>query len=452
LREGRKPLVESAEDIAQYIEQNKPNVIDFLREYVQIKSVNPSDNGGPGAELEVQDWLRRKFTEFGFDTVDSWAEDREKRRPNVVAVMKGTGGGRSLILNGHSDVVPVLEEQIESWDTDPWNPIIRNGRVYGRGAADMKGGNTAMIWAVKALIDLDIRLRGDIYVESVVGEETNEGGTIGTDATIRRGYEAPFAIVHEPTNCEIQPSTSGIFFFELKVHGKSAHVCSRNLALFPQRYGIPSGSEIGVDAIAKTVPLIEFFQRYEVELNHRWRDKISGGGGYPLPLDREGTGIFTINPSLIEGGPYFGSIPHYCKVTYSVLHPYWLTADEIFDEIKQRIQAFSATDDWLIKKPPEIRKAVMQWDPNSVPVEHEGVQEMCRCFETVTGTRAVISGFKDVCDVTYFGKRGIPAVVFGPGDLGMGAHGVNEFVPLEEVYRTSKVDATFAIDWCGLES
>ena len=436
--------------ITAYIEENRRGIIDFLKEYVGIRSINPSSDGGPGQEMEVQHWLRKKLAEFGFDQVDIWAEDEPQRRPNLVAVRKGRGGGRSIIMNGHSDVVPVLEEQAKSWKSDPWKPVLENGRLYGRGAVDMKGGNTAMIWAVKALIDLGIGLQGDVIVESVVGEEMNEGPTIGTDATIRRGYRAPLAIVLEPTSCEIHPTTSGVFFFELKVNGKSAHVCSRNQVLFPQRYGISAGSEVGVDAIAKMVPFIEFFQRYETEINHRWRDSVLGGGGYPVAMDREGVGIFTVNPSFIEGGPYSGSIPHYCKVTYCVLHPHWVKADEVFEEIKTRVQALASTDGWLLKNPPELHKAIMEWESNAIPIDHEGVRALSSAFRDVMGKDVVISGFKDVCDVTYFGKRGIPALVFGPGSLGDGAHGVNEFVPVDEVYCAAKVLGSMMVDWCGL--
>ena len=169
-----------------------------------------------------------------------------------------------------------------------------------------------------------------------------------------------------------------------------------------------------------------------------------------MAMDREGVGIFTINPSLIEGGPYFGSIPHYCKVTYCVLHPHWLKADEVFDEIKARVQALASTDGWLLKNPPEVRKAVMEWDSNTIPIDHEGVRSLSAAFRDVTGKEVVISGFKDVCDVTYFGKRGIPAIVFGPGSLGDGAHGVDEFVLLDEVFCVAKVLGSMMVDWCGL--
>ena len=437
------------EKVFDYIEEKKDDIVDFLCRYLEYKSVNPGIPG-KGQELEVQKWISERFEEMGFDKVDYWAVDEEKKRPNVVGTIRGTGGGRSLILNGHSDVVPVPEAQLRRWTVDPWKPTVKDGRVFGRGASDMKGGNTAMIWAAKALIDNDVRLKGDLFVECVPGEESNEGGTIGTASTADRGYKAPFAIVVEPSNCEIQPITPGAFFFELTVYGKEAHTGERNLVIFPQRYGVPSGPQVGVDAISKMIPYLQFFQRLETQWNQRWRHEVLGGGGYPTP-DTQGTGVFTINPSLIEGGTYIGSVPGYCKLTCLVWYPSWLKAEDVWSEIKRHVDAIASTDDWLKEHPPEFKAPVIQnWEPNEISRDHEGCKILSKAWKEATGREPVISGFKAVCDVTYFGKRNIPAVVFGPGDLSMGVHGPDEYIPIDQLIKAAKTYAAMAMEWCGV--
>ena len=308
-----------------------------------------------------------------------------------------------------------------------------------------------MIWASKALKDTGFPLKGDLYVESVVGEESQEGETIGTKATIEKGYRAPFAIVGEPTNCEIHIKSPGVFFFELVIPGKEAHTSARNQVLFPQRYGLPWGSKVGVDAIIKAVPFIELFQRLEIQLNERWRDQILGGGGYPEPIDQQGVGIFTINPSFIEGGTYLGAVPGYCKITYCVWYPYWLKDEEVVEEIKKHVAALASTDDWLRENPPQVNFPVVQrWRPMvEVSPDHPGVKCLASSFKDVFVREAVISGFKAVADSTFLSEEGIETVLFGPGSIAYGIHGPDEFVPIEDVIQCAKIFAFMALDWCG---
>jgi acetylornithine deacetylase len=240
---------------------------------------------------QIQEWIAADLAQAGL-AVDKWAEDPAGVRPNVVATLKGTGGGKNLILNGHCDVVPVLEPK--RWLTDPFSAVEKDGNIYGRGASDMKGGLAAVIWAAKAVAACGARLKGDVYVASTVGEETGEGATIGTAAVVRRGYQAPFAIVAEPTDLELQTASSGIFVFELIVRGKAVHGACRNQVIFPQRYGLASGQEVGVDALQKALPIIEMIYRMEQDWNLNWRHPVVGSGGQPFP-DKQGVGAFCIN-------------------------------------------------------------------------------------------------------------------------------------------------------------
>lgn len=443
-------MTSTKEKVIRYIDEKKEEIIDFLCQFIGFKSINPGIPG-KGKELEAQNWVRDQFKKLGFDKVDYWAVDPEKRRPNVVGIVKGKGKGKSLIFNGHCDVVPVTEKELKRWTVDPWRATTKKGFVYGRGASDVKGGLTSMIWATKALIDSGISLKGDLYIESVVGEESQEGETIGTKATVDRGYRAPFAVVCEPTNCEIHVKSPGVFFFELIIPGKEAHTSARNQVIFPQRYGILCGKEVGVDAIAKAVPFIELFQKLETQWNQRWRDKILGGGGYPDPIDQQGIGLFTMNPSFIEGGTYLGSVPGYCKITYCVWYPSWLKDEDIWKELKEHVQALASTDDWLRENPPEFNVPVLQrWRPmKEVAIDHPGVKNLSAAYEKVSGKKAVITGFKAVADPTFLSEEGIPTVLFGPGSLGSGIHGPDEHVPIDQVIKCTKTLAIMAMNWCS---
>jgi len=438
--------------VVDYIDNHREDVVQFLCDFIGFKSIHPSDDEY-GKELEAQQWLRERLEEYGFNKVDFWAVDEKSLRPNVVGTVKGRGNGRALIYNGHCDVVPVSESELARWKKDPWNAAIENGVVYGRGASDMKGGLTSMVWAAKALLDIGIELEGDLFIESVVGEELMEGATIGTMATVERGYKAPFAVVPEPTNCEIHVKSSGAFFFELIIDGKEAHHCARNQVIFPQPYGIPSGEEVGVDAIAKAMPFIELFRRLEVQFNHRWRDEILGGGGYPHHNDQQGIGLFTINICFVEGGTYLGSVPGTCKITASVWYPGWITGEEVWKEIEQHINALASTDDWLKKNPPAFNvPVIVHWEPmKAVPLDHAGVVSLSETYRQVADRESIISGFKAVADSTFLSKAGIPTVLFGPGSIGSAIHGPDEFVPVEQVIECTKVLALMAMDWCGVD-
>lgn len=441
---------EALNKVIGYIDEHKEEIIHFLSRMISIPSVN---EGTPesGKELKIQNWIRDQFEQFGFDKVDYWAVDKKGIRPNVVGVIQGRDGGKSLILQGHCDVVPVPKTELVQWKYDPWSGKISEGRICGRGSSDTKGGNAAMFWAAKALIDCEMKLKGDLCVESVVGEESSEGRSIGAAATVDRGYRAPFAIVSEPTNCEIHLESPGIFFFELIIRGKATHTASRNMVIFPQRYGIPNGIEVGADAIARMKLFLDLFERLEVQWNQRWRGELLGAGGYPVPLDKQGIGLFTINPSFIEGGSYLGAVPGYCKLTCCVWYPNWIKKEEVIAELDRHIKAIASTDEWMKDNPPEFNAPIMQdWEPTKVSKNNEGVRVLVASFKQATGKDAIQTGFRAVCDATFLGDKGIPAAVFGPGDLGMGVHGPNEYVPIDQVIDCTKVYAAMVMNWCGL--
>ena len=438
--------INEKEKVFHYIEEHSNDIVGFLKNYVKIPSVSANnEHGEAGKEKKVQEWISDTLVSYGFK-IDKFAEDPKKVRPNVVAILKGYGSGRDLILNGHSDTVAVKEP--EKWSTEPFNPVIKDGKLYGRGTSDMKGGNTAAVWAAKAIKDCGIKLKGDVFLEFVVGEETDEGNTIGTTAVINKGYKAPFAIVLEPSNLEIHIASVSLFFFEITIPGKAAHICVRNQVIFPQPYSCESGQDVGVDALEKALPFIDLFRRLEKQWNQKWRDPILGAGGHPIS-DNQGVGIFTINPSLIEGGTYLWSVPGYIKITYAVWHPNNTTMESIQNEIKKNVIALSSTDDWLKTHPPILNFPVSQnWKGFETSEDEQGVRILKSSYKDATGYEAIISGFKSPCDASYLHENGIPSIILGPGGSTYGVHGDNEYIPIEEVIKATKIYASFIVDWC----
>ena len=443
--------MEILEKVCGHIDRKKKDIIDFLCTFITKKSISRGVPG-TGEELEAQDWVKGQFEDIGFSDVDYWFPDEKQKRPNVVGTMKGRGKGRSLIFQGHVDVVPVPESELDLWKSDPWKGTVRDGKIYGRGSSDTKGGLSGMIWAARAVRECGVEPAGDLMVASTIGEESQEGETIGAAAAVKRGHGADFAVVAEPTNCEIHTESAGVFMFQLIVQGRSVHTAARNQVIFPQRYGIDAGPEVGVDAVSKMKLFLDLFERLERQWNHRWRSQVLGSGGYPIPLDRQGIGLFTINPSLIEGGTYIGSVPGSCTLTCNVWYPSWLVVDDVIGELGERIEALSRTDDWLREHPPQFKAPVFQsWRPFRVPVDHEGVKALAGSYESATGQTAIHSGFKATCDATWLNENGVPAVTFGPGGLEMGVHGANEYVPIEEFIRCTKVYAAMILNWCGVK-
>jgi len=252
----------------------------------------------------------------------------------------------------------------------------------------------------------------------------------------------------EATDLEIHIESVGLFRFELIVPGKAVHICSRNQAIFPQRYGVECGHEVGVDALEKALPFIHLFYRLEKQWNQRWRDPILGAGGHPHS-DKQGIGIFALNPSQIEGGTFLASLPGHVRLVYSVLYPGSVPVESIWNELRDAINALASTDDWLRQNPPTFNVPVfLEWKGFETSEDEPGVTVLKNSIKDAIGREAIVSGCKCLCDATYLNERGIPSVVLGPGRFAYGAHGNNEFIPVKDVIEAAKIYASFIIDWC----
>lgn len=434
--------------IINWIDSNERNIIDFLKQYIEIKSPT-------GKEEKVQkDFIYPFFkNQMDWDNVAIVDISDDQNRPNVNGKLDGIGDGKTLLLNGHSDVVDVTEKGEKKWDTDPWTPTIIDNKLYGRGSNDMKGGNTALIWASKAIMESGVKLNGDLLLSIVVGEELNEQnlGTIAaTKNFINRGADIDLCLNAEPTSNEIHTKSAGTFDFRMSISGKEVHTSQKNLLRYPQRYRIPTGNKVGVDPIPIMTDVLDMLRKLEDQWNMRYRDEVYGSGGYPTPKDMQGVGPVAICCTLIEAGEYIASIPGNATIKGQIYYPPFIEEEVLQKEVEEAIATLAKTYDWLKKKPIEVYwKEQFNWPPYEVPVDHEGCQKLGNSVKAATGKEPVFSGFKAVNDNAYIQQEfRIPTISLGPGDLFMGTHGPNEYVPINQLLEATKIYAAMILNWC----
>lgn len=437
------------EKVYKYIEDNKMNIAKMLSGLIRIDS---SNNGAfePGDEGPIQEYVFGEMEKLGLEPI-KLAFDEEKKRPNVLGKYQGTGGGKSILFNAHSDVVKVTD--IDEWTHDPFGGEIDGGCVHGRGAADDKEGIAAMYWAVKALKDNGVKTKGDVYLLSSVGEETCEGNEVGAGPAVEAMPVKPdFAVVCESTHLAFETVSSNLTFFEVIVKGKSGHMCVRNQALYPQPYGIAAGNEICVDAFEKALPIIEMFYRKERDWSRNLRHDVWGSGGRGAASDSAGVGCNIINLAKIQGGDYELSVMGSVKLTYGILCTPKMSIEEVKKEILDSIAAVVSTDSWLRENPPIVNMPIItEFPAYDTPLDNPGIQACTKALKEACGRDAIYSGQRATVDASWIAMRGIPCVTVGAGGADTGPHGINEFVNIDELAESVKLYAGTIMEFCGIE-
>ncbi len=419
-------------------------MIDSLSAVVRIPSVNPRYPGQVyddvvGHEGAVSKVFGRHYADLGAE-VDLFAI--EPGRENAVGRVKGAGGGRSLIYNGHVDVVPVGDPN--NWlSGDPFSGKIDADRVWGRGATDMKSGIMAQTFAARALKECGITLQGDLILEAVVGEEVMDH-ECGVTATIKRGYTADAAIVSEPSSppspLAVVPISPGLLWFSVTVAGKSSHSAMRGNSF---RAG-GDGASVGVNAIDKGVLIFNALRQLEDE----W--------GLTKQHPLFAPGHFTIHPGVVQGGPHGVMVPFFLSEYMTLDYCVWYSPDDDPEDVKREISTQIARaaqlDGWLREHPPVVDWK-MNW-PANTPDAAEITEVTCVAHQqAAVGTRFAgrpdVVGFAAVEDATWLTKGGVPAISYGPGDLRV-AHADDEYVLIDEVITSCKTFAVVAMDWCGV--
>jgi acetylornithine deacetylase len=421
------------------IDECQDELIEIVRNLVQIPSENPKLTGlPPEGEAKVQDNVAALLEEIGA-VPDRW--EPIPGRPNLVGTIAGRGGGPSLALNGHVDVVPAGDSA--DWMYPPYSAEISDEKIWGRGSLDMKAGLGSMLFAALVLKRLGILLKGDVFLESVIDEET---GGPGTRSTIERGYRPDFALVVEPTtDLAIMPVEGGLEWLRVTVTGVSGHSAWRYKSVHA------GGQGTAVSAFDKAMKLVNAV----AELERMWAVRKV----HPLMPN----GITTINTGAIAAGSGGGqkgmpnvmtsvsSLPDYCAIDLSLKYLPSERAEDVRAEFEMFVHHICQADDWLRDHPPTIEWGLhgVSFPPANTSPDHPAIQALATSIRSL-GIEPDIRGFEAVSDIAWFGKENIPAALCGPG-TGGNAHGVDEYIEIQNVVQGAKAIALFMMMWCGVD-
>jgi acetylornithine deacetylase len=442
-------LTHEEKRVCEHIAEHQGELVQLAADLIAYDTTAREPGDPPRQEAELQSHLAELLEQAGAQ-IDLFEPDADQLagkplvppgldfagRPQLIATQHGNNQGRSLVFNGHIDVVS--GEPRAAWITGPFEPNVRNGRLYGRGACDMKGGVAAMVLALLALHRTHTALGGDLIVATNTDEESSGAG--GT-ALVQRGLRADAAIVTEPTGHQVWVACRGSEYGVIRVPGRPGHAEVRQ----------PSWRDGGaVNAIEKATVVIDAIR----SLRTKWAS------------DRDLRHPHLSQPDLLatlaRSGEWAVTYPASCDLTIAVMYvPAQADADGWGSTVRQEVEHHilehtAENDDWLAANPPSF-----QWWPNSVmPVEvdpaHPVVATMQNADTAIRDQPTKLSGLDswfDGATLTKFG--GIPAIGYGPPGFEAGgasvAHTIDEYVPIDGLVTTAQALAVTAMRFCGTE-
>jgi formylaminopyrimidine deformylase len=409
--------------VCDWIDDHEERLVAATADLIRFRTPNPPG----GNEAEAQGWIERRMRELGLE-VDRW--DALPGRPNVVGRLRGAGGGPTVVLNGHVDVCE--DRLLEQWSTDPYQAVVQDRDMIGRGSTDMKSTLASYLYVLEALRVCGVRVRGDVIVQSVIGEESGEPGT---RAAIERGHVGDFAIVGEQSRARDVLTSIGLVNCRVTVQSPyTLHLVARKHTINP------GGRLEGANCIEKMAMCI---LPALVDLEREW----SVFKTHP----RVPPGFCNINVFRLEGGanPFF--LPDRCVAYVTVTYLPNERKEDVCAEVERRIQGAAELDSWLRKHPP-----IVEWNPTEYPSEFaaadfdpdsRAVRMLADSIREVVGSEPAMNARAAINDAGWFDQVGVPAVVYGPGDTAY-VHRVDERVNLDDVVAYSKVLALFLRRYC----
>lgn len=425
--------------VSEWIQKNEEDIVNSISELIRIRTENIPPNGN---EKKGQEWLYSKLLSFlkkeeidifelddidmirknplFFPTIDG-VERIYKDRPNLVARIKGKNSNRSIAFSGHMDTMPAGEASWNIFD-DPFSGKIKDGKIYGRGAADMKAGTLCGFFALKCLKDLKIELSGDVFAESVVDEEN--GGVNGSLAARLRNPNIDFAILAEPSNLSVGISTRGGTDWKVSVEEKSS--------------GGITFKSAPPNPIFKLSKIALALKKYDIEKNKAIKAKYMEIDYLPLLVYQLYSGGATYDES--------GSIPTKGHIYFwqeTLAHTKEEEAKkELLDFLKKELLADEDFNDYS----PEIKPVLRFLEGHMTDKNHAAMISLKKAFNDFNLDYKE-QGLNFATDAFVFKKAtGTEVVVLGP--VGANLHGKDEFVEIESVKKILKIMVLTAIDYC----
>jgi len=399
----------------QFSKEVQQTTVEFLKDLIRIPSVRGGE--GPAARLACER-IAPYVDECNLVQVDdSIMDDPDydfplpnftyKDTPQVEAIIRGDGSGKTVVFNAHLDVVPPSEGQ-----DDAYNPIEKDGRIYGRGAIDDKGGIATQFAMAMMLKENGYKPKGDVIFHFVFEEENGGNGTL---AMVRRGVKADAAVVLEPSELNIFPAVRGAVWFELKVFGKATH----------------SGNVSGrISAVDKAYQAIEIFRRYHDNLREESRG-LPLFDNYPDPMP--------LTIGQFNSGNWPASVPSLAVLKGLIGFLPNKTRAQVQEELRQALK--TEGDEWL-RDNFELNFNMLNNDGNMLPLDHPLVKTMVDVAKE-NGLSGKLDAMVGACDAwQYNNTAGIPTVVFGPGSLGV-CHAKDEHIVIDDMMKAASVLTDF---------
>ena len=419
-------------NLKEVLEENKEQYISQLQKLVAIDTHDLGHGIDGGLEKEGQDFLAQLMEEMGAQVekdpmkeedirkcYDNWQEGNlghnQTDRYNVYGRFPGKVGGKSLLFNGHVDVMPA--DDAEEWTYPPFEPVIADGKMYGRGTADMKGGLMASLMAVQLLKDAGAELPGDVVITSVCDEE---GGGNGSMQAIMSGQKADGVVVCEGTSDELILAHMGFVFFRVEFEGKACH---------------SGGKSNGVSAIDKAVKVMHALDEKE----HQWLLK------YKHPL----LPAPNLNVGVIHGGSAGSTVAGDCMFASCVHYlPNQMSYDQVVAEFTEVVERTAKSDPWMEEHPPKITIYQAGGGFEMEP-DHPFVDAFRKAYRDARNKEVKIVGSPAGCDSRLWRNiAGCPTVQFGPGNLAQ-CHGVDEWVSIDAYLESILIYANLILEFCA---
>lgn len=386
-----------AERISKEANKNKNEIIQLAQKLIRV----PSFSGDTQGLSRIAAIISEEMKKMGFSVE---LIEAEKGLTNVIGTFRGSAGAACLLFNGHTDVVPA--QSGGDWSVDPFSAEIKEGRIYGRGACDMKGGLAAMLAAPKIAFSLFPEYRGNLILTATVDEEI--GGFRGLKFAVEQGVKADMGIVCEPSDLKIVNVCKGLLQLRLRTKGKSAHG------------GVP---EQGVNAISKMLKILMKLENYDFE-----------------QTPHNVLGKPTVNIGRIGGGQRPNVVPDSCETEIDIRYLPGKNHLQIIDDLERLIVE-------LRKKDPQIEteiEIIRYRSSLEIAKDSPVIRTIMEAAQGILGRHLELRGMITPGDSEYLVNAGIPSVIFGPGDEHL-AHSANEWIAINDILTATEIYAAVII-------